>query len=399
MPIKNSISILKNEMTEWRRAFHQNPGTAYEETFAHNFIVEKLKEWDIPYKNGYAKTGLVARIEGQSTRSGRTIGLRADMDALNMTEKTGLPHASRNEGKMHACGHDGHMAALLGTAKYLKENNEFDGTVHLIFQPAEEGAHGAATMITDGVLKDFPCDYIYGAHNWPGLPMGQMGTRVGPLLAAVDEFDIHINGKGGHAAMPENTIDPVPVVAALVSALQTIVSRNTAAHDTAVLSLTNMHAGSGAYNVIPDTGSLSGTVRTFSPEVRKQIKKRLFEVSEGIAESYGASVEISYMEMLEPTINEETSTEKALGAARKVLGDDAVTDDFPASMGGEDFGAFLVERPGAFMIIGQGLPDQQDSPHNQGLHSPFYDFNDEILPIMVSYFTQLVEDHLSHSAE
>jgi len=394
MPVINSVAAMKDEIAAWRRELHQNPQTAYEEVFASDFVAKKLTEWNIPFKRGLAKTGLVATIKGNKSDSKKSIGLRADMDALNITEKTGLPHTSKFPGKMHACGHDGHTAMLLGVAKHLSETRNFNGTVHLVFQPAEEGGQGAHAMLKDGLFRDFHCDHIFGLHNWPYMPVGTIGTRVGPLLAAVDEFAITITGKGGHAAMPEKSIDPIIVAAQIITALQTIVSRNTSAIDTAVVTVCNVNAGTGAFNVIGDTAKLNGTVRTFSPEIRKAVRKRLTEITNGIAATFGATAEVDYQEHIDPTINTADGVEFAATAAAAVVGEKNVLTDCEPCMGGEDFGAFLAERPGAFIYVGQGVADKPDSPHNHGLHSPFYDFNDDIIPTGVSYFAKLVETYL-----
>lgn len=393
MPVINSIAALKDEIAEYRRELHQNPQTAFEEEFAAGFVAQKLEEWGIPFKPGIGITGLVATIEGQSTGSGKTIGLRADMDALDITEKTGLPHASKNPGKMHACGHDGHTATLLAAAKYLSENRNFDGKVYLIFQPAEEGEGGAMKMIEEGLFKDFPCDYVFGIHNWPGLEIGKVATRVGPLLAATDEFDITIKARGGHAAMPHQTIDPAVIAAQIVMAFQTIVSRNVDPIETAVVSVCNMHSGEGAFNIIGDTANLNGTVRTFSVETRELVKTRMEEVVKNITAAFNADYDFEYFTSLEPTINTKDGVEMAAAAAAEIVGAENVETECPPCMGGEDFGAYLQEKPGAFIFVGQGTNDP-DSPHNRGLHNPYYDFNDDIIPVGASYFAKLVENYM-----
>lgn len=391
MPVLNRAADMKDEIAAIRRELHQNPQTAYEETFASDMVATKLGEWGIEFKRGYAKTGIVATIHGQKKTSGTAIALRADMDALDIVEKSGQPWASKTPGKMHGCGHDGHTAILLGTAKYLQETKNFDGTVHLIFQPAEEGAHGADRMIEDGVFKDFPCDAIYGLHNWPNIPLGRMETRAGALLANVDEFEITITGKGGHAAMPENTIDPAICAAHLVTALQTIVSRNSSPVDPLVISVTNINIGTGAFNVISDSAKLTGTVRSFSDAMQNLANTRIKEICTGIGATFGADISLSaYKFGTKATINSEAETLFAASCAAKVLGDANVSTSTPLCMGGEDFGAFLKVKPGAYVFMGQGT--KEPSPHNQGLHSPFYDFNDDLIPIGISYFTALVEN-------
>ncbi len=391
MPILNRAADLQNEMAEWRHELHQNPQTCYEETFASALVIKKLTEWGISFKKDIAATGIVATIHGQKTGSGKSVGLRADMDALDIAEKSGQPWSSKNPRKMHACGHDGHTATLLGTAKYLAETRNFDGTVHLIFQPAEEGGRGAHKMIEEGLFRDFPCDYVFGVHNWPGLPMGKAATRSGPLLASVDEFSVTVTGTGGHAAMPHLTVDPAVIAAQLVTALQSVVSRNVDPVATAVLSITNINAGTGAFNIIADTAVLTGTVRTFDNALRQTIKKRIEDICTHVCAAFGARCVIDYEFNIDATINSKDGVEIAARAMGDVLGAKNVDTECPPSMGGEDFGAYLAQRPGAFLLIGQGVTDK-DSPHNRGLHNPYYDFNDDILPIGVSYFTRVVEN-------
>lgn len=393
MPVLNRAADLKDEATVWRRELHQNPQTKYEEEFASSLVAQKLTEWGIPFKRGLGKTGIVATIKGQKQDSGKSIGLRADMDALDILEKSGQPHASKIPGKMHACGHDGHTATLLAAAKYLNETRNFNGEVHLVFQPAEEGGNGANAMIDDGLFKDFNIDYMFAVHNWPGQPMGKIGTRPGPLMASVDEFHVSVKGMGGHAAMPHATIDPIAITAQIVTALQTVVARNVDPIDTVVVSVTNFHAGSGAFNIIPDEAKLIGTVRTFNNDTRDKVIARMKAIIEGIAQSMGASVSMDFMFHNYATVNDPAATAMAARAAAIVVGEDNVDTNTPPSMGGEDFSAYLRQKPGAFIFIGQGVPEK-DSPHNQGLHHPGYDFNDEIIPIGISYFATLVEQTL-----
>ncbi len=390
MPVINSLANAKEEMSGWREELHQHPQTSYEEEYASDFVKRKLTEWGIPFKDGYAVTGIVATIEGQSTKSGKAIGLRADMDALNITEKTNLPYASKNPGKMHACGHDGHTSTLLGVARHLNETKNFDGTVHLIFQPAEEGGGGAHRMIKEGLFKDFPMDAVYGYHNWPSVPRGQAGLRAGPLMACSDDIIINVHGKGGHAAMPHNTIDPMIVAAHIITAIQTIVSRNVDPVDKAVISITNMHCGTGADNIIADTAEMFGSVRAFTEETRAILEKRLPEVAQQIAAAFGATVDAKYIRCYDPTINSAPETDICAEVAKELLGDDNVDIDTPPCMGAEDFGAYLAEKPGCYIFLGQGEKDK-NSPHNQNLHSPYYDYNNELLPVAASYFAKLVE--------
>jgi amidohydrolase len=386
-PTRKLIESIAAEATEWRRELHRNPQTMYEEVFASDFVAAKLTEWGIAHERGIAGTGLVASIEGRRNGSGRAAAFRADMDALDLTEQSGQPWASRTPGKMHGCGHDGHTASLLTLAKYLQETRNFNGTVRLIFQPAEEGGRGAFRMLEEGLLERFPFDEIYGYHNWPGLPKGLFAIREGAMLAAVDFFEIALTGKGGHGAMPHATCDVIPAISQLVLALQTLISRETDPMAAAVLSVTNIKAGSGAANVISGLASITGTVRTFSAEIRRNVETRMLACAEGIAAAYGAKCEFRYDYITDAVINEAESTRHCRDAA----GDNVVTLD--PIMGGEDFGGFLQVRPGAFMAIGQAEQDAS-SPHNHSLHSPFYDFNDAIIPIAANYFAELAERRL-----
>lgn len=388
MPVINRLAAFKDEFAAIRRELHQNPQTKYEETFAHETVIKTLTALGIPFKTGYGKTGIVATIEGQKTDSGKTIGLRADMDALDIIEKSGQPWASKTPGKMHGCGHDGHTSILLATAKYLQETRNFNGKVHLVFQPAEEGGRGANAMMDDGLFRDFKIDTIYGLHNWPYLPLGKIQVKAGPLMANVDEFNITITGKGGHAAVPQNTIDPLVIGAQLVLALQTIASRNTNPVDPIVVSITNFNAGTGAFNVIGDTARLHGTVRSFSDINRKLAETRMREICDSLCGAFGATVEVEYHYDIDATINTETETAFAAEIAAKVVGEDNVSTA-ELCMGGEDFGSFLKKKPGSYIFVGQGT--KEDSPHNHGLHSPFYDFNDDVIPLAGTYFAELVE--------
>lgn len=394
MTRRNSIAAMKDELAAYRRSMHENPQTSFEEEFVSNLVCEKLTEWGIPFERGIAVTGVVATIEGQKNTSGRAIALRADMDALGIEEAHNKDWRSKNPGKMHGCGHDGHTAMLLGAAKYLSETRRFDGRVHLIFQPAEEGDCGAMRMIEEGLFERFPCEAVYGAHNWPYLPRGSIAMRAGPIMAAADRFDMTILGKGGHAAKPHGTIDPVVIGAQIVVALQTIISRGTDPVDPAVISITNFHAGTGAFNVIAEEAKLSGTIRSFDPEVREMLRKRVEEVASGIAQTYGAKVTCRYAEGYDPTINTPEATAFCAEVARKVVGEHNVDTDMDPSMGAEDFGAMLMQKPGCYVIIGQGEPDTPESNHNRGLHTPQYDFNDEIIPTGVEYWATLVEEAL-----
>jgi hippurate hydrolase len=386
------IQAISAEASEWRRELHQNPQTMYEEEFASAFVCRKLTEWGIPHERGIAETGVAATIQGRRNHSGRAIAFRADMDALDITEQSGQPWASRTPGKMHGCGHDGHTATLLALAHYLNQTRNFDGSVQLIFQPAEEGGRGAFRMLEEGLLDRFPFDEIYGYHNWPMLPRGTFAICEGPMLAAADIFRIELTGKGGHAAMPHHTRDVVPAAAQLVLALQTLVSRETDPLASAVITVANLNAGTGAFNVIGSAATLTGTVRTFISEVRDAIERRMKEMAEGIALSYQITATVEYTRLLDATINHPESTGHARAAAATIAGEANVQELTPV-MGGEDFGGFLLERPGAFMAIGQAEPDPA-SPHSHGVHTPFYDFNDAIIPTAASYFAELAEQRL-----
>jgi len=393
--IRNSIAALGEEIAGYRRSLHENPQTAYEEEFASSLVQEKLTQWGIPFEAGLAKTGVVATIEGRRNKSGKAIGLRADMDALDITEDpAGKPHASKNPGKMHACGHDGHTAMLLGAAKYLSENNDFDGIVHLIFQPAEEGAKGAHAMLDEGLFERFPCQQIFGMHNWPQLPKGTCAMRAGPIMACADVFHLTVKGSGGHAAMPHKTVDPIVVGAQIVTALQTLVSRNVCPTDPAVVSVTYFAAGEGAHNIIPDEAKLTGTVRAYDEEVRQMLKRKIGEVAGAIAQSMGGSVDYSYDEVLDPTVNDPKATAFCGDIAKGIFGEHNVDTDVDPSLGGEDFGAMLNHVPGCYIWVGQGDAQDPQSKHNQGLHTARYDFNDEIIPIGMEYWVRVVEGAL-----
>lgn len=394
MPVLNRVADMKDEMAQWRRDLHQNPQTSYEEIYASDLIASKLSEWGIPFRRGLAETGIVATIEGQKTDSGKAIGLRADIDALDMEDRAGQPWASKIPGKMHGCGHDGHTSILLGAAKYLNETRNFNGKVHLIFQPAEEGGGGAIRMIEEGLFKEFPVDAVFGLHNWPYLEAGKIAMRTGPIMASSDSLYITIKGKGGHAAMPHSTIDPVLTGAHIITALQSVVSRNVDPVDQGVVTIAAFHAGSDATNVIPESVQLIGTIRAFRQDTRMMLQKRVKEITENVAAAFGASVEIEITDGYDPTINEGKSMELCARVARKLVGDEHVDTDVAPCMGAEDFGAMLMEKPGCYIFMGQGTKDPK-SPHNQGLHSSFYDFNDEILPLGVSYFANLVEEAMT----
>ncbi len=383
MPVINRVAALKDEITEWRRDIHAHPEILYEVHRTAALVADKLKEFGcdevVP---GIGRTGVVGVIRGKSNKSGRVIGMRADMDALPMQEMTGLPYASKIPGAMHACGHDGHTAMLLGAAKYLAETRNFDGTAVVIFQPAEEGGAGGKAMVDDGMMDRFGVQEVYGMHTAAGLPIGHFATRPGPLLAASDRIEIEIEGKGTHAAKPHLGIDPVAIGCQLHQALQTVVARNVDPVHSAVVSICMFHAGD-AMNVIPQTAKLQGTVRTLKEEIRSLVKARIAEICDGIGKAHGAKVTLTYSDGYPVTVNHEAQTKFAVKVAREISGDAAVNDNAPPVLGGEDFAYMLEARPGAFVFIGNG--------NTAGVHHPAYDFNDDAIPLGVSYWARLVE--------
>jgi amidohydrolase len=382
MPILNRIADFHDELTQWRRDIHAHPETAFEEQRTSDVVAQRLQEFGIEIDRGLAGTGVVGTLKGSRPGS-RAIGIRADMDALDVHEKTGLRHASTHQGKMHACGHDGHTTMLLGAARYLAETRNFAGTVHFIFQPAEENEAGGRVMVEQGLFEKFPVEAVYGMHNWPGLPLGQFAVRAGPLLAASDIFEIVVEGKGSHGAMPHTGIDPVVTAAQITLALQTIRSRSTHPLDGAVVSVTQVHGGD-TWNVIPDEMVLRGTTRSFKPEVQDTIEAGIRRIAEGVASAQGAQVRLRYERRYPPTVNTEKETEIAAAAATEVAGAGNVIRDFTPSMGAEDFAFMLQARPGCYVLIGNG-------EQSAGLHNPHYDFNDEVLTTGASYWARLVE--------
>ena len=390
MPIINSIAAMQEEMTEWRRDIHAHPEVAFEEVRTSDLVAAKLKEWGIEVHRGIAKTGVVGVLKGNGS-SGRTIGLRADMDALPMTEENDFPHKSTVPGKFHGCGHDGHTTMLLGAAKYLAGTRRFDGTVHFIFQPAEEGGGGGRVMVQEGVFERFPCDEVYGMHNWPDLPTGHAGIRSGPIMASTDQFDVRITAHGGHAAMPHKCVDPVVIAAQVINGFQTLVSRRMDPVDSAVISITRLHAGS-AYNVIPGEATMHGTMRTFTEASRIMIRDGMQHLVETIAGAFGAQGTFVFHEGYPATVNHEREAAILGEAAVTVLGSDKVHWEIDPVMGGEDFAYMLKERPGAYIWLGQA-----GGPSACSVHHPRYDFNDEILPIGASLFATLVEARLKRA--
>lgn len=381
MAIVNRIAGYAAEMTGWRRHLHTIPELGRECFKTATFVEGKLREFGVDeIQTGFATTGIVAIINGQG--NGPTIGLRADMDGLPIIETTGLEYQSTHEGRMHACGHDGHTTMLLGAAKYLCETRNFSGRVALIFQPDEEATGGAEAMVEEGILDTFDISQVYGIHNMPDFPVGGFFTTTGPLMAGADVFDINIKGRGGHGAMPHGTVDPVLAACSIAQAIQTIVSRNVDAAERLVISVTQIHTGS-VDNVIPDTAYMNGTVRSFTPEVRDLAERRLREIVAGQAASYGCEAEMVYNRGYPATYNSAEGVVTATKAARDVSGDEAVVDDFEPVMGSEDFSYMLQKRSGAYLFMGQGP--------SAGLHHPEYNFNDDVAPFGASFFARLVE--------
>ncbi|MBM85880.1 MAG: peptidase M20 [Rhodospirillaceae bacterium] len=387
MPIINRIADYHAEMTKWRRELHQNPETAFEEFWTSNFVAERLESFGIEIHRGLAGTGVVGVLKGQID-SGRKIALRADMDALDLTEANGFDHKSQNPGKMHGCGHDGHTTMLLGAARYLAETRNFDGTVYFIFQPAEENEGGGRVMVEEGLFEKFPTESVWGMHNWPGMSVGSFAARPGPMMAAYDMFEIDVTGVGGHGAMPHLGVDPVLVASQIVVALQSIASRNINPMDSVVVSITQIHGGD-AYNVIPQEVKLAGTCRAFNPKTHDRIEPRMRQICQSVAQAFGASAELRYERRYPPTINSEAETEKAAAVAADIVGAENVVRDPEPCMGSEDFAFMLRKKPGSYVWIGNGPA----GPGEQ-LHNPGYDFNDEILPLGASYWSRLVEMEL-----
>lgn len=381
MPVLNSIAAMAPQMKEWRQHLHRHPELAFDCHQTAAFIIDRLKEIGVDeIHSGIAKTGIVAIINGSAT--GPTIGLRADMDALPITEMTGAAHASTVPGKMHACGHDGHVTMLLGAAKYLAETRKFSGRVALLFQPAEEDGAGGQAMVQEGVMDRFAISQVYGIHNAPNVPFGHFQTTPGPIMASVDTAVVTVTGKGGHGANPHECVDPVVALVGMVQAVQTILSRNVYAMDEAVISVTMIHTGT-ASNIIPETGTFSATIRSFKPEVRALLKKRIYEIVEGHAVAYGVTAHIDYDWGYPATINTAEHAAFAAKTAADVVGQNAVNGNSGREMGSEDFSYMLEARPGAYLFLGTGP--------GAGLHHPAFDFNDEASPVGASFFARLVE--------
>ena len=384
MAILNSIAGFEKDMAKWRQHLHQNPELGRECYKTAQYVSERLKEFGITeIHTGYASSGLVAIIEGKAP--GRTIGLRADMDALPITENTGLSYSSVNEGVMHACGHDGHTTMLLGAARYLSETRNFSGRVALIFQPDEEATGGAKAMVEEGIIEQFQIEEVYALHNIPGHDVGVMYTRSGPIMAGADNFSVEIKGKGGHAAYPHEVKDPIVAALSIAQAFQTIVSRNNIPSDDLVISITQVHSGT-TDNVIPETAYLNGTVRTFDLSVQEMVIKRMEKIISGLAMSFEVEAKLNYEKGYPPTINHEEATNFAIEVARDVCGPDRVLTSVSKEMGAEDFSYMLEKRPGAYLFLGIG--------EGAGLHNPNYDFNDAAAPIGASFFARLIEKAL-----
>ncbi len=386
MSVKPEIQQDKQLFTEWRRDLHAHPEIAFEEHRTASFVADRLESFGVEVHCGLAKTGVVGQLKAGT--GNRAIALRADMDALPMEEHNGFGHRSQVPGMMHACGHDGHTTMLLGAAKYLAETKGFDGTVYFIFQPAEEGEGGGEVMVKEGLFEQFPVEAVFGLHNWPGMPAGQFGIAAGPMMAAFDTFDLKITGKGSHAAMPHQGVDSIVTAAQVVTALQTIASRNTDPLDAVVVSVTQIHGGD-AYNIIPESVALKGTVRTFKDSVREGVEPAMRRIANGICEAAGATMELDYHWRYPSTVNHAEETELAAAAAAAVVGAENIDRHPVPSMGSEDFAYMLRERPGCYVWLGNGLGEGGCM-----LHNPGYDFNDEILPVGASYWATLVEQIL-----
>jgi len=389
MLIDDRIACMQAELTSWRHDIHAHPELGFEETRTAKLVADRLASFGIEVHRGVGRTGVVGVL--RAGRSKRTLGLRADMDALPIEEANTFGHRSVHGGRMHACGHDGHTTMLLGAAKVLAETRAFDGTVNFIFQPAEEGLGGARAMIADGLFERFPCDAIFGMHNRPSLPIGAFAVRAGPMMAGGGFFDIRVSGKGAHGARPETGVDPVIVAAHIATALQTIVSRNVSAVETAVVSVTRIQAGD-AYNVIPESAVLGGTVRAFSHAVMERVEIGLKRIAKGVAEGLGARAEVDLRWLFAPTINDPVQAEVAAGVCAALVGVEHVDRDPALIMASEDFSYMLERVPGCYINIGNGEGETSCEVHN-----PSYDFNDRALPLGVSFFVRLVETRLGRS--
>jgi len=396
MQLLPEILASTDEIQVIRRNIHAHPELRFEENLTADLVAEALSGWGIPIVRGMGKTGVVGRLDGE-LGPGKMIGLRADMDALPLQEHNTFAHASRHAGKMHACGHDGHTAMLLGAAQYLSNHRDFKGSVIFIFQPAEEGGGGAREMIKDGLFKQFPCDAVFGLHNWPGIPVGDFGVTVGPMMASSNAFKITVKGRGGHAALPHNSADPVIAGVNVVQALQSIITRNKRPVDAAVLSITQFHAGETS-NVIPDSAFIGGTVRTFTLEVLDLIETRLREITHGVAGAFDCSAEIEFIRSYPPLINHQQEVDFAVSVITDLVGAGHVDKQIDPTMGAEDFAFMVLEKPGCYVFLGNGDGDHRAVGHGMGpcqLHNPSYDFNDALIPVGVSYWVKLAQRFLA----
>lgn len=397
MNVIDSIVTQAASIAAVRRDIHAHPELCFEEVRTADVVAQKLTEWGIPIHRGLGKTGVVGIVKGRDGgASGRAIGLRADMDALPMQEFNTFAHASVHKGKMHACGHDGHVAMLLAAAQHFAKHRNFDGTVYLIFQPAEEGGGGARVMIEDGLFEQFPMQAVYGMHNWPGMPVGTFAVSPGPVMASTSEFKITLRGKGGHAALPHTGIDPVPIACQMVQTFQTIISRNKKPVDAGVISVTMIHAGE-ATNVVPDSVELQGTVRTFTVEVLDLIEKRMRQVAEHSCAAHYATCEFEFVRNYPPTINSPAEAEFARKVMATIVGEERVLAQEP-TMGAEDFAYMLQAKPGAYCFIANGDGAHREMGHGGGpcmLHNPSYDFNDDLIPLGATYWVKLAEEWLA----
>ena len=401
MNVIDSIVTQAASIAAVRRDIHAHPELCFEEVRTADVVAQKLTEWGIPIHRGMGKTGVVGIVKGRDGgASGRAIGLRADMDALPMQEFNTFAHASKHQGKMHACGHDGHVAMLLAAAQHFARHRNFDGTVYLIFQPAEEGGGGARVMIEEGLFEQFPMEAVYGMHNWPGMPVGTFAVSPGPVMASSNEFKITIRGKGGHAALPHTGIDPVPIACGMVQSFQTIISRNKKPVDAGVISVTMIHAGE-ATNVVPDSVELQGTVRTFTTEVTDLIEKRMRQIAEHHCAAHDAVCEFEFVRNYPPTVNSAPEAEFARKVMAGIVGEANVLVQEP-TMGAEDFAYMLQAKPGAYCFIANGDGAHREMGHGGGpcmLHNPSYDFNDDLIPLGATYWVKLAEEWLAQPAK
>jgi amidohydrolase len=398
MKIIDSITTQAAGIAAIRQQIHANPELCFAEVQTADLVAQKLKEWGIPMHRGMGTTGVVGIIKNGT--SDRAIGLRADMDALPMQEYNTFAHASKNAGKMHACGHDGHTAMLLAAAQHFAKHRNFDGTVYLIFQPAEEGGGGAREMIKDGLFEKFPMEAVYGMHNWPGMAVGKFAVSSGPVMASSNEFKIVIHGKGGHAALPHDGVDPIQAACQMVQAFQTIISRNKKPIEAGVISVTMIHGGE-ATNVIPDSVEIQGTVRTFTVELIDLIEKRMREIAEHTSAAFGATCDFEFDRNYPPTINSATEANFAAKVMADIVGASNVLPQEP-TMGAEDFSYMLQAKPGAYCFIANGEGDHRAIGHGGGpcmLHNPSYDFNDDLIPLGATYWVRLVEESLKNTAK